>query len=200
MCGIVALIGRQPIQHALLQGLNHLEYRGYDSAGVALIEQAQLITHHAVGKVNALEALLANHAHQSTIGIAHTRWATHGPVTVANTHPHTCANEIAIVHNGIINNAETLKTHLPREHTFSSDTDSELIAHWLHWQTEQGLDMLAALKHFAHYAKGSYAVVVLDRKHPDTLWAICQQSPLVLGLSDECIGFASDPLALITHT
>ena len=201
MCSIVAILSQSPVLEQLLHGLSCLEYRGYDSAGLGLLDEGKLIEHHKVGKVKALIDHMQQHPSHATIGLAHTRWATHGPVTEQNAHPQSSHNTISVVHNGIIENANLLKAALiALGYTFTSDTDTEVLAHLIHHHRQQGLPTTEAIRAATHQCEGSDGIVVMDQSTPHTLYAACQQSPLVIGHQQNWIGIASDPLALIQET
>lgn len=200
MCGIVGYIGSQPAQGILLNGLSRLEYRGYDSAGIAVMENGTIRLRKARGRLKNLEQLLDASPLPGDIGIGHTRWATHGEPNDINAHPHTdMKGHIAVVHNGIIENYAALRTMLQEKGcVFVSETDTEVIAHLLH-VLYQG-DMLSTLLQAQGMLEGSYALCVLTREAPDTLYCTRKDSPLVVGLSQEAQYVASDIPALIQHT
>ena len=200
MCGIVGYIGTENAQDVLLNGLAHLEYRGYDSAGVAIMEAGELRVTKAKGRLDNLRQRLAEHPLTGTLGIGHTRWATHGEPSDLNAHPHTdVKGDIAIVHNGIIENHQRLRTFLEGKGcTFVSQTDTEVIAHLLHYLYHG--DMCQAIREAAGMLEGSWALCVLHRGASDTLWATRKDSPLVLGLGQGENLVASDIPALLSHT
>lgn len=200
MCGIVGYIGDQAAQDILLDGLSRLEYRGYDSAGIAVMENGMIRLSKAKGRLRNLALRVENAPLPGCIGIGHTRWATHGEPNDINAHPHTdMKGHIAVVHNGIIENYAELRTMLQEKGcVFVSETDTEVIAHLLH-VFYQG-DMLSTLLHAQSMLEGSYALCVLDRNAPDTLYCTRKDSPLVVGLSDQAQYVASDIPALIHHT
>lgn len=200
MCGIVGYIGNQAAQDILLDGLSRLEYRGYDSAGIAVMENGMIRLSKAKGRLRNLALRVENAPLPGCIGIGHTRWATHGEPNDINAHPHTdMKGHIAVVHNGIIENYAELRTMLQEKGcVFVSETDTEVIAHLLH-VFYQG-DMLSTLLHAQSMLEGSYALCVLDRNAPDTLYCTRKDSPLVVGLSDQAQYVASDIPALIHHT
>ncbi len=202
MCGIVGAIADRDVALVLLEGLKRLEYRGYDSAGLAIIDaRAQLQCHRAVGKVNELEKLLVSKPLQGQIGIAHTRWATHGKPSDLNAHPHIANNEIAIVHNGIIENYEKLRARLVDFGcVLSSETDSELIAHLVYLHIQSGKNFLAAVQATITELEGAYAIGLLSRTEPNHFIAVRSGSPLVIGLGDQINFIASDQLALLPFT
>lgn len=200
MCGIVGYIGSEQSQPILLEGLSRLEYRGYDSAGIAVMEAGVIRLMKAKGRLKNLEDRLKDHPLHGTIGIGHTRWATHGEPSDMNAHPHTdMKGHIAIVHNGIIENHDALRAMLTAKGcTFVSQTDTEVIAHLLH-QLYHG-DMLSALQRAQAMLEGSYALCVLTASEPDVLYCTRKDSPMVIGLSDGAQYVASDIPALIAHT
>lgn len=201
MCGIVGCVGVSDAHRFLLDGLKLLEYRGYDSAGIALVHDGELQIFRAVGMVNMLEAKCAGNLHQSaTTGIAHTRWATHGGVTEVNAHPHTDASgEIAIVHNGIVENHIPLRKLLESEGSvFKSETDTEIIAHLIAHFYED--DLAEAVRQAVLELRGTFGVVVCSTREPDTIVAVRMGSPLVMGIGDGSYMFASDVPALLSRT
>lgn len=203
MCGIVGAIAERQIEAILLEGLKRLEYRGYDSAGVAILDinNQDILRKRVFGKVAALENALQKTPITGHVGIAHTRWATHGKPNEVNAHPHTSHDEIAIVHNGIIENHHALRKQLcDANYSFSSDTDSEVIAHLLHYHYMQNKDMMMALQQTARALKGAYALCIVSKKTPDQIYAIRSGSPLVVGLGVGENFVASDPLALLSVT
>ena len=198
MCGIVGYFGKRSAQEFLLEGLRRLEYRGYDSAGVALIEKGKLKVIRSVGKVSALEERLAEKPNASIVGIAHTRWATHGKPSEKNAHPHTdCARQVAVVHNGIIENYRELKEVLEKQgHTFRSETDTEVIAHVL--EEEMKVDSFeGAFVKTLKRLRGAYAIVAVSAEHPKMMLAARLSSPLVLGIGEGESFLASDVSALV---
>ncbi|HBZ49315.1 MAG TPA: glutamine--fructose-6-phosphate transaminase (isomerizing) [Halieaceae bacterium] len=197
MCGIVAASASRPVATILLAGLHSLEYRGYDSAGIALLEHGTLYSSKHAGKVAILDAAVTADAPTACVGIAHTRWATHGEPTQYNAHPHLSGNRVAIVHNGIIENHAALRAELVAAGVpFSSDTDSEVIAHLLARELERGLSLEAGLASILPRLEGAYAIAAIDKAHPDQVCAARKGSPLVVGLGFGEHFLASDPLAL----
>ena len=199
MCGIVGAVGDRNVCPILLEGLQRLEYRGYDSAGVGLLAEngADISVRRQVGKVGELVENLAERSVRGRIGIAHTRWATHGPPLEANAHPHQSNGRIAIVHNGIIENFEALRDELTAAgYAFASETDSEVLAHLIDFHLVQGGSLLAAVRTAVKRLEGSYALAVLARDHPDRLVAARVGSPLVVGKGIGENYVASDVLAL----
>ena len=205
MCGIVGYLGPKPAYPILIDGLTRLEYRGYDSAGIATLEgKGELRVEKKEGKVANLEAHVAENIPVGTVGIGHTRWATHGPPSDRNAHPHTGSKgRIAVIHNGIIENYEALKELLSdRGHTLVSDTDTEVLAHFIEEvMTTTGLDLPNAVRVALKEVIGAYAIVVLDKSHPDRLVAARKASPLVIGVggsNDFFVG--SDATPIVAHT
>ncbi|WP_268798722.1 glutamine--fructose-6-phosphate transaminase (isomerizing) [Pseudomonas huanghezhanensis] len=198
MCGIVGAVAERNVTAILLEGLKRLEYRGYDSAGVALFTSAgSLERRRRVGKVNELEQALAGEPLVGRLGIAHTRWATHGAPTETNAHPHFSHGELAVVHNGIIENHEALRERLKGlGYVFSSGTDTEVIVHLLHHKLQDTPDLTVALKAAVKELHGAYGLSVISARQPDRLLAARSGSPLVIGLGLGENFLASDQLAL----
>ena len=171
MCGIVGYAGKRRVLPVLLEGLKKLEYRGYDSAGVVYLKDAQLMTHRCEGKLSKLEALVEEvYGVQAFCGLGHTRWATHGAPTEQNAHPHRdCSGRLVVVHNGIIeNHAELRQALIEQGYKFGSDTDSEVIVHLLHNSLErEGKTLLAAMQDVVKRLEGAYALAVVDTANPD---------------------------------
>ncbi|MFU8789537.1 MAG: glutamine--fructose-6-phosphate transaminase (isomerizing) [Methylobacter sp.] len=209
MCGIVGGIAQRNVVPILLEGLRRLEYRGYDSAGLAVIDNRQIYRKRELGKVKGLEALLEAEPISGRIGIAHTRWATHGKPSTANAHPHICRHKIAVVHNGIIENHEHLRgVQQQQGYEFSSETDTEVIAHEIHHAMEslrlnsgQAVgDLLNAVKLAVKKLDGAYALGIISVDDPDTLVACRKGSPLVIGVGIGEYFIASDVAALLPVT
>jgi glutamine---fructose-6-phosphate transaminase (isomerizing) len=201
MCGIVGYTGSRTAVTLLLEGLKKLEYRGYDSAGLALQRGNQLFIAKKAGSVADLEATLGSDLDKVTVGIGHTRWATHGRPTDVNAHPHcSCGNEIALVHNGIIENHQELKQWLTAEkgHRFISETDTEVLAHLVE-EFYEG-DLLEALRKAMEKVVGSYTLVAVSSREPGRLVCTRKDSPLIIGLGDGENLIASDITALLEHT
>ena len=198
MCGIVGAVAERNITAVLVEGLKRLEYRGYDSAGVALLtDQGALQRSRRVGKVSELEGALNQEPLAGRLGIAHTRWATHGAPSERNAHPHFSGSELAVVHNGIIENHEELREQLKAlGYVFSSDTDTEVIVHLLDHTLKSQPDLTAALKLAVKQLHGAYGLAVISAKQPDRLLAARSGSPLVIGLGLGENFLASDQLAL----
>ncbi|MBU2613359.1 glutamine--fructose-6-phosphate transaminase (isomerizing) [Patescibacteria group bacterium] len=201
MCGIVGYIGTRKAQPILLDGLHRLEYRGYDSSGVALVDATLAVT-HASGRISELETKLGGTVPASTCGIAHTRWATHGPPTEANAHPHRdCTGRIAVVHNGIIENYAELRTELEaRGHTFTSETDTETLAHLIEEAMKAGKGLTSAVQTALRRVRGTYGIAVVSADQPDKIVIARLGSPIVLGIGDDELFVASDASAIIGHT
>ena len=204
MCGIVGYIGRRKAYPILIKGLHRLEYRGYDSAGVALINEAgQLNVYKTKGKVAELEAFCATKDTGGSIGIAHTRWATHGEPNTVNAHPHYSESErLAIIHNGIIENYAVLKAGLMEQgYTFKSDTDTEVLVQLVEYtQVNQHVDLKTAVQLALQQVIGAYAIAILDKTHPDTLIAARKGSPLVVGIGEDEYFLASDATPIVEYT
>jgi len=203
MCGIVGYIGQKAAAGILIEGLEKLEYRGYDSAGVALLDNDQLKIIKHQGKVAVTAAAVGQQQNSSTSGIAHTRWATHGEPSDRNAHPHAdCHGTIAVVHNGQLPNYQALKQQLiSRHHTFRSDTDTEVIAHFIEEFRQQGNDLTTAMrKTIALIAGGTFAMVAIDARQPDQLIAACMGSPLYLGIGQDGLYLSSDHRAFRAAT
>jgi glucosamine--fructose-6-phosphate aminotransferase (isomerizing) len=200
MCGIIGIVGKAEVADRLIEGLRRMEYRGYDSAGVCTVHDGQLIRRRAPGKLIHLVQELAEHPAPGRIGIAHTRWATHGAPTASNAHPHA-TGELALVHNGIIENFRQLKEALSkRGRNFESDTDSEVVAHLISEQVEAGLSPQDAVKLALPQLRGAFALAIAFRAHPDMLIGARLGSPLVVGFGDGETYLGSDALALAPLT
>ena len=200
MCGIVGYVGDKESAPILVSGLKKLEYRGYDSAGVAVVNRNVLNVVRATGKLKNLENRVRNEVPQGTVGIGHTRWATHGRPSDENAHPHTY-EDVAVVHNGIIENHLALKEELrARGHHFSSETDSEVFAHLISEELKRGLDLPAAVRQAITHVKGTYALAVVTASDPNRIVCTKDASPMVLGLGQGQNFVASDVPALLEHT
>lgn len=203
MCGIVGAVAQRNVVPILIEGLRRLEYRGYDSAGVAVINPAGNIQRaRTKGKVQGLQNLLDEKPVNGLTGVAHTRWATHGKPSTANAHPHTCKNEVAIVHNGIIENYENLKaSQIEQHHVFTSETDTEVIVHLIYDQLKSAdNDLLAAVQKAVVELQGAYALGVVSPQQPERLIAARKGSPLVIGIGIGEYFIASDVYALLPVT
>jgi glucosamine--fructose-6-phosphate aminotransferase (isomerizing) len=201
MCGIVGYVGHRKVVPILLEGLRRLEYRGYDSAGLVYVAGKKLVKHRAPGKLGQLEEKLeAVRDTTSHIGLGHTRWATHGAPCELNAHPHSdCTGNLVVVHNGIIENYQTLREELRAQgHIFTSETDTEVLAHLI--ETYLDGDLVAAVRKALKRVEGSYAIGVLWAGQPDTIVAARNQSPLVLGVQEGGSLMASDIPALLPYT
>ncbi len=198
MCGIVAAASQSNIISILADGLKHLEYRGYDSSGIAFIENKNISSYKKAGNVSELTNSLDKKLN-ANIGIAHTRWATHGKPSEKNAHPHISENNIAIVHNGIIENYIEIKNKFFKDITLSSETDSEILAHLINFYRKDN-KIFEAVYLALKEVKGSYAIAVLDKKNPDMLIVARNGSPLLVGLGENSNFIASDAQALIEHT
>jgi glucosamine--fructose-6-phosphate aminotransferase (isomerizing) len=200
MCGIVGYIGKRDAAPLLLDGVRRLEYRGYDSAGLALVEDRALSVEKVAGRIQDLQSHLGEQLPGGRIGLAHTRWATHGVPNETNAHPHIdCGGTLALVHNGIIENAAALRAWLKEQgHTFRSETDTEVLAHLI----EQFMDgsLAGAVAEALRRVEGAYGIAVVSTAHPDTLVAARNGSPLLLGLGDGEHFVASDAAAVLEHT
>ena len=202
MCGIVGAVSKRDIIPVLLHGLNRLEYRGYDSAGVAVLDRDGSIQRvRAVGKIKNLEAALEKTPAEGSIGIGHTRWATHGEPTAKNAHPHVCNNCVAVVHNGIIENHEELREEqIKAGFTFTSDTDTEVIVHQIQKYLNEENTLFEAVKKSINDLDGAYALGVVSTSEPDTLICARKGSPLVIGVGENENFIASDMSALLSET
>ena len=198
MCGIVAATSQSNVISILTEGLKHLEYRGYDSAGIAFIDNKIISSYKKIGNVSKLKESLDKKL-ISNVGIAHTRWATHGKPSEKNAHPHISENNIAIVHNGIIENHIEIKNKFFKNKTLSSNTDSEVLAHLINYFSEKN-EILDAVHFAIQEVKGSYAIAVLDKNNPRKIIGARNGSPLVLGLGEKENYIASDVQALLKHT
>jgi glucosamine--fructose-6-phosphate aminotransferase (isomerizing) len=200
MCGIVGCIGDVDVPERLLTGLEHLEYRGYDSAGVAIRTHDDLFVRKVAGEVTDLRSGWTSFP-QGQAGLGHTRWSTHGPPTTANAHPHTsCDDRVAVVHNGVIENYERLRAELSeREHELRSDTDTEVVPHLIEHYLEEGYDTAAAIRHAIDDLEGSYALGILVEGDP-ALYAARNDSPLVIGVTEDVRFLGSDVPAFLERT
>jgi glutamine---fructose-6-phosphate transaminase (isomerizing) len=201
MCGIIGYIGGQQVVPVLVDGLRRLEYRGYDSAGVAVVADGQVDVRRSAGKLSNLEGILARHPLLGAYGVGHTRWATHGRPTEENAHPHRdCTGRIVVVHNGIIENYLELKHALQREgHTFVTETDTEVVAHLVEREMrDDGLDQ--AVRRALLSLRGLFALVVISADDPEKIVAVRNGPPIVVGLGDDEFFVASDVPAILSHT
>ena len=203
MCGIVAYLGQQNAYEIIIKGLQRLEYRGYDSAGIALHQNGEINVFKQKGKVNDLQNFIADNDTKSSLGIGHTRWATHGLPNDINAHPHQSGNKkISLVHNGIIENYAILKQELEeRGHTFLSETDTEVLVHLIEEIQEKGnLPLFEAVRVALSEVVGAYAIVVLDQDNPNQLIAARKSSPLVIGIGENEYFLASDATPIVEYT
>ncbi len=201
MCGIVGYIGSKEATPILVEGLKRLEYRGYDSAGIAVLTNGKITVEKQSGKIAALEQHISALPLAGRLGIAHTRWATHGLPTQTNAHPHTdCRGRIALIHNGIIENYSAIKTKLAANgHEFKTETDTEALVHLIEYYCN-GNDLEAAVRLALSQVEGTYGIAVISSSEPDTLIAARRGSPLVVGVGDQEYVVASDVSAIISHT
>ena len=212
MCGIIGYIGKKPAQNVILEGLRRLEYRGYDSAGVCITNgKGAFELRKKSGRINELAALLAKQPARGEVGIGHTRWATHGPPTDANAHPHLDqSGKIALVHNGVIENHQLLKERLvAKGHKFTSQTDTEVLAHLVgeHYEKVRtdnpganGTTLTEAVRLALKDVVGTYGIAVVHADHPDQIVGARRGSPLLLGVGRDENFLASDVSAIIAHT
>ncbi|QWF17882.1 glutamine--fructose-6-phosphate transaminase (isomerizing) [Lysobacter capsici] len=201
MCGIVGAIADRDVVPVLIDGLKRLEYRGYDSAGIAVFDGAQLRRVRRTGRVSEMEGAAQAEGFRAQVGIGHTRWATHGGVTEANAHPHISFGELAVVHNGIIENHEEQRERLRAAgYAFESQTDTEVIAHLIHHHQKQGMDLLAAVQSAVRELVGAYAIAVVSKREPNRLIAARMGCPLLVGLGEGENFVASDVSAILQAT
>lgn len=203
MCGIVGAVAQRDVAQILLEGLKRLEYRGYDSAGMVIIgaQEPDIQRLRVMGKVTKLAESLQKKPLLGNVGIAHTRWATHGQPSTANAHPHCSANEVAVVHNGIIENHGALRKRLVElGYQFQSETDSEVVAHLIHYNAQHYPDLLAAIRQTTAELHGAYALGIVTASNPHNLYVARRGSPLVIGVGIGENFIASDPLALLPVT
>ncbi len=200
MCGIVGYVGDGQATPFLLEGLTKLEYRGYDSAGIAVYDGERIRVEKSVGRLASLKEKIAGNEPVGTVGIGHTRWATHGRPSDRNAHPHTdCTGDFVVVHNGIIENYMALKEDLIKKgHVFKSETDTEVIAHMME-ELYNG-DFEATVREVLRRIEGSYSLVFMSRRDPDRLICTKQDNPLVIGLGEGENFIASDIPAIIART
>jgi glutamine---fructose-6-phosphate transaminase (isomerizing) len=200
MCGIVGYIGSRNAAPLILESLRKLEYRGYDSAGIAVLNQGEVAIRRCEGKLSNLAALLGRQPMSGPVGIGHTRWATHGRPSETNAHPHR-AGDVVVVHNGIIENYLQLKEQLTKRGThFSSETDSEIVAHLVSEKIDRGMDFLDAVRRTLREIRGSYALLFLNRRDPQRLIVAKNSTPIVIGWGDGETFIASDIPALLDYT
>ncbi|MEE2756943.1 MAG: glutamine--fructose-6-phosphate transaminase (isomerizing) [Myxococcota bacterium] len=200
MCGIVGYIGDQDCANILLRGLERLEYRGYDSAGLAIYDSGETRVARSVGKLVNLGRLITESPIPGRVGIGHTRWATHGRPSEENAHPHT-AGSVTVVHNGIVENHLALRAQLEsRGHIFSSETDTEIFSHLIREKLDAGMNLTDAVRQILPSIEGSYAIAVISATEPDKIVVAKNASPLVIGMGDGEMFLASDIPALLNHT
>ncbi|MBI5196122.1 MAG: glutamine--fructose-6-phosphate transaminase (isomerizing) [Nitrospirae bacterium] len=200
MCGIIGYIGKQNAIPILIDGLKKLEYRGYDSAGIAFVKSGKIHVRRCAGKIRELESSIKDENLQSHTGIGHTRWATHGRPSEENAHPHR-AGGIVVVHNGIIENYLKLKTELKKEgHVFTSETDTEVICHLIDRHVKKGLKLEGATREALKHIEGAYAIGIIREDEPDRIIAVRKDSPLILGLGQDEFFIASDIPAFLNYT
>ena len=201
MCGIIGAASSRSVGKILIKGLQLMEYRGYDSAGVVLNKDEEILRLRSLGKVSKLEEIMISEKPKAFSGIAHTRWATHGAPSEENAHPHGSNDDIYIVHNGIIENHEEIRGFLRNEgYEITSETDSELIAHLVHFHKKDTQDTLQALMKATHELNGAYSIAAVCKKEKGKVYAARQKSPLLVGLGIEENFVASDPLAIVNIT
>ncbi len=202
MCGIVGYIGEKNALPILINGLKRLEYRGYDSSGIALLQGDQIVVTKQVGKISALEGILNPESMTGTLGIAHTRWATHGEPTTNNAHPHSdCSGNIVLVHNGIIENYAALRQMLiEKGHHIKTETDTEIIAHLIEELYTNGTSFEDAFRMALNELEGTYGLALITKHEPDKIFCARKGSPLVVGIGDGEYFVGSDATALIAHT
>jgi glutamine---fructose-6-phosphate transaminase (isomerizing) len=201
MCGIVGVVAERNSVPILIEGLRRLEYRGYDSAGLAVLDRGQVARLRTVGKVGVLEDALRADPIGGHVGIAHTRWATHGVPTTENAHPHLSRDGVAIVHNGIIENHESLRTELRAlNYSFTSETDTEVVVHRIHHHLGTSADLVAAVRKTVAELRGAYALAVICEADPECIVVACQGCPVVIGLGIDENFVASDVAALLPVT
>ena len=199
MCGIVGYVGKKEALPILINGLKRLEYRGYDSAGVVLYSAGKAMTIKSVGRIDQLAEKIKGRELKGTVGLAHTRWATHGSVTYDNAHPHAdCTGELILVHNGIIENYRELKKQLGDQHSFKSETDTEVIAHLI--ESNYNGDLRQAVEKSLACVRGTYGLVVMHTQEPNKLVAARLGSPLAVGVGDNEYYIASDTSPMLAHT
>ncbi|MGE3635882.1 MAG: glutamine--fructose-6-phosphate aminotransferase, partial [Sandaracinaceae bacterium] len=200
MCGIVGYVGDEQCASILIDGLKRLEYRGYDSAGTAIFDGQRIDVRRAVGKLRNLEKAIEDKPPVGTLGIGHTRWATHGRPSEVNAHPHLIG-DVAVVHNGIIENHLALRSQLlERGAKIVSDTDTEIVAHLIDQEVRGGATLEVAVRAALSQVRGAYALAVLNAREPDRLVVAKNASPLVLGLGDGATLCGSDIPALLPYT
>ena len=201
MCGIVGYVGSKPLLPVIMEGLRRLEYRGYDSAGVAVVKNGEMVIRRSAGKLSRLDDVLAKDPIDGEFGIGHTRWATHGRPTEENAHPHRdCKGRIVVVHNGIIENYLELKRELiAKGHKFVTETDTEIVAHLVE-QESRGDGLVAAVRRALTQLRGLFALVMISADEPNTIVTVRNGPPVVVGLGKDEYFVASDIPAILSHT
>src|SRR5438132_7414563 len=202
MCGIVGYVGSKPVVPLIIDGLRKLEYRGYDSAGIAVVDgDHKLQIRRAEGKLRNLEAVLRDNPISGGYGIGHTRWATHGRPTEENAHPHRdCTGRLVVVHNGIIENYLQLKDELrKKDHQFVTETDTEIVAHLIEEHSKSGANFETAVRESVQQLRGIFALSIISADEPDTIISARQGPPVVIGLGDDEFFVASDIPAILEH-
>src|SRR5436305_4736496 len=202
MCGIIGYVGNRDVVPVLIGGLKKLEYRGYDSAGIAVVNGKGVDVVRAEGKLSNLEAKLGDHDLKGTFGMGHTRWATHGKPNENNAHPHRdCTGDVVVIHNGIIENFLPLKQSLQKAgHEFKTETDTEVVAHLIEENMKDGTKFVDAVRKTLKELEGHYALVMIDGSEPGTIIAAKQGPPLVVGLGETENIIASDVAPLLAYT
>src|ERR671923_471079 len=202
MCGIIGYIGTRQVLPILIDGLRRLEYRGYDSAGVAVVRDGSIELRRSAGKLSRLEEVIAGHPVDGEYGIGHTRWATHGRPTEENAHPHRdCTGRVVVVHNGIIENYLQLKERLRKsDHRFVTETDTEIMAHLIEEYLRQDSSFEQAVRSAVTELRGIFALSIINADEPDTIIAVRQGPPVVIGLGDGEYFVASDVPPILQHT
>ena len=204
MCGIIGAVSEKSISGAIIDGLKSLEYRGYDSSGIAVIYKNQAILEKQVGRVDLLDKEVSGNIdiNKASIGIGHTRWATHGDPSIINAHPHKNSDgSIFVVHNGIIENYKELRKDLEdKGYQFISQTDTEVIPHLIDYYVKQNMDFNQAFMAAVNDLTGAFAIAAIYTKTPNTLYAARLSSPLIIGLGEGKNYVASDPSAIVDHT
>ncbi|MFA5793442.1 MAG: glutamine--fructose-6-phosphate transaminase (isomerizing) [Candidatus Brocadiia bacterium] len=202
MCGIIASLSYRDVLPLIMEGLSRLEYRGYDSSGVVILDNGSLKQHKAQGKLSVLKKQLESRHLRGVIGLGHTRWATHGAPSCANAHPHfSCDNRIGLVHNGIIENYQALKSKLTKlGHKFSSQTDTEVVVHLIESYYKRSHNPLESVRKAVNELEGSFALAIIFADHPDSLFAVRLNSPLIVGVGQRETFLASDVPAILPYT
>ena len=203
MCGIVGYVGNKQVVPLIIDGLRKLEYRGYDSAGIAVVdENHELKIQRAEGKLRNLEDVLRHKPLDGTYGVGHTRWATHGRPTEENAHPHRdCTSRVVVVHNGIIENYLALKADLrQKDHQFVTETDTEVVAHLIEERLKQGDNFEVAVRNTVQQLRGIFALSIIYADEPDTIISARLGPPVVIGIGDGEFFVASDVPAILEHT